>query len=73
MKVRLKLFLIRNSSDTVKEDGSGVPDDDPETIPDHLYTLTCNGVPPHILRLKQGCVCSLMRNMSVRKGLVKNA
>lgn len=27
----------------------------------------------HELRLKEGCICSLMRNMSVEKGLVKNA
>ena len=25
------------------------------------------------LKLKQGCICSIMRNMSVEKGLVKNA
>jgi hypothetical protein len=41
--------------------------------PDHLALLTHNGVPPHLLHLKKGCVCSLMRNMSVKKGLVKNA
>jgi hypothetical protein len=41
--------------------------------PDHLALLTHNGVPPHLLRLKKGCVCTLMRNMSVKKGLVKNA
>jgi len=35
--------------------------------------LTHNGVPPHLLHLKIGCICSLMRNISVRKGLVKNA
>jgi hypothetical protein len=31
-----------------------------------------NGVPPHELQLKEGCICSLMRNMSVWKHLVKN-
>jgi hypothetical protein len=31
------------------------------------------GVPPHHLRLKEGCICTLMRNLSVHKGLVKNA
>jgi hypothetical protein len=41
--------------------------------PDHLALLTHNGVPPHLLRLKKGCVCTLMRNMSIKKGLVKNA
>ena len=43
------------------------------TLPDHLALLTHNGVPPHVLHLKKGCVCSLMRNMSFKKGLVKNA
>ena len=31
------------------------------------------GVPDHDLRLKQGSVCLLMRNISVKTGLVKNA
>jgi hypothetical protein len=44
-----------------------------EVTPDYLAVLTHNGVPPHVLRLKKGCVCSLMRNLSVRNGLVKNA
>lgn len=35
--------------------------------------LTHNGVPSHQLDLKEGCICSLMRNMSVQNGLVKNA
>jgi hypothetical protein len=44
-----------------------------DTSPDHLALLTHNSVPPHLLRLKKGCICSLMRNMSIKKGLVKNA
>lgn len=31
------------------------------------------GVPPHQLELKVGCVCSLMRNLSIDKALVKNS
>lgn len=58
------------SADTIKED-SEAPGD--EMTPDFLALQTQNGVPPHLLRLKRGCVCSIMRNMSVRKGLVKNA
>lgn len=58
------------SADSIKED-SEAPDED--ISPDFLALQTHNGVPPHILRLKKGCVCSIMRNMSVRKGLVKNA
>jgi hypothetical protein len=40
--------------------------------PDFLAILSQNGIPKHELHLKQGCICSLMRNMSVQKGLVKN-
>lgn len=31
------------------------------------------GIPPHELRLKESAVCTLMRNLSVEDGLVKNA
>jgi hypothetical protein len=58
------------SADVVKEDGD-TPDQ--EVTPDYLAVLTHNGIPPHLLRLKRGCVCCLMRNLSVRKGLVKKA
>jgi hypothetical protein len=44
-----------------------------DTDPDFLPLLTHNGIPLHHLRLKTGAICSLMRNMSVKKGLVKNA
>jgi hypothetical protein len=54
----------------VKEDGDSGEQD---LTPDYLAVLTHNGVPPHVLRLKRGCVCSVMRNLSVRNGLVKNA
>jgi hypothetical protein len=30
-------------------------------------------VPPHALSLKIGCIASIMRNLSIEKGLVKNA
>ena len=54
----------------MKEDGE---QDDDSLTPDYLAVLTHNGVPPHFLRLKKGCICTVMRNMSVRRGLVKNA
>lgn len=60
------------SADIVKENNE-IIDDHPEATPDYLTLLTHNGIPAHELRLKEGCVCSLMRNMSVQKGLVKNA
>lgn len=47
--------------------------DHPDASPDYLSMVTSAGVPPHELHLKHGCVCSLMRNMAIEKGLVKNA
>ena len=44
-----------------------------QATPDYLAILTQNGLPLHELKPKQGCICSIMRNMSVQKGLVKNA
>ena len=40
---------------------------------DLLAVLKEPGVPPHALHLKEGAMCSIMRNLSVDKGLVKNA
>lgn len=60
------------SADIVKENNEEVYDH-PEATPDYLAMLTQNGVPAHQLDLKEGCICSLMRNMSVQRGLVKNA
>src|SRR5215207_9176918 len=44
-----------------------------EGMLEYLHLLNENGVPPNILKLKAGCICSIMRNLSVEKGLVKNA
>ena len=60
------------SCDVVKED-SDHDEDRPDFTPDYLALLTHNGIPSHELLLKEGCICSLMCNMSVPKGLVKNA
>jgi ankyrin repeat protein len=38
-----------------------------------LAMLNEPGVPPHRLQLKVGTICSIMRNLSIEKGLVKNA
>lgn len=56
------------SANIIKEN-----DDNDDYNPDFLSLLTHNGVPLHDLELKVGAICSLMRNMSVKKGLVKNA
>ena len=47
--------------------------DHPVATADYLALLRHPGVPNHELQLKVGAVCVLTRNLSVRKGLVKNA
>ncbi|RPA80100.1 hypothetical protein BJ508DRAFT_377315 [Ascobolus immersus RN42] len=44
-----------------------------EAISDYLTLLRSNGIPNHCLNLKVGAVCTIMRNLSIDKGLVKNA
>jgi hypothetical protein len=39
----------------------------------YLSLLRSPGTPDYILRLKVGMICSLCRNLSVVKGLVKNS
>ncbi|KAF8245668.1 hypothetical protein K440DRAFT_555265, partial [Wilcoxina mikolae CBS 423.85] len=39
---------------------------------DYLALQRENGVPAHKLKLKQGCICTIMRNLDINKGLVKN-
>jgi hypothetical protein len=46
---------------------------DPMQSPDYLALLTHTGIPPHELHLKVGAICTIMRNMSIEKGLVKNS
>jgi hypothetical protein len=40
---------------------------------DYFAMLNEPGVPPYRLQLKVGTICSIMRNLSIEKGLVKNA
>ena len=47
--------------------------DAPQCSLEFLSLLKHTGIPPHHLQLKKGAVCCLMRNMSVRHNLVKNA
>ncbi|KAG1793533.1 uncharacterized protein HD556DRAFT_1374539 [Suillus plorans] len=42
-------------------------------MPDYLVMLTHPGVPPHRPDLKQSCICAIQRNISLEKGLVRNA
>jgi hypothetical protein len=61
------------SHDTIKEDDeNNTEPDDPAVTGDYLALLREPGIPAHELRLKPGCVCSLMRNLDIEEGLVKN-
>ena len=45
----------------------------PFTFYNNYFTLLSEpGVPPHKLYLKVGAICSVMRNLCTKKGLVKN-
>src|SRR5947209_9384445 len=63
--------------DSVKEDEPNFADDrtnpSRDTISDFFALYSEPGIPRHELKLKVGSVCLLMRNLSVRLGLVKNA
>lgn len=40
---------------------------------DYLGLLHETGVPDHVLHLQEGSLCTLQRNLSIQKGLVKNS
>ncbi|CAG8493439.1 18904_t:CDS:2, partial [Racocetra fulgida] len=56
----------------VKENDE-IINDHPTATPDYLVQLTHPGIPNHEIQLKTGAICSIMRNISIHKGLVKNA
>ena len=60
------------TTDLVQENDPNDPFDFMNTS-GSLSPLTQAGVPSHELHLKIGAVCTIMRNMSLEKGLIKNA
>ena len=52
--------------------------DDPKNIlqgminDDILHKFNKNGVPPHLLKLKEGDICFIMRNLLKKEGLTNN-
>ncbi|CAG8833013.1 30692_t:CDS:2, partial [Gigaspora margarita] len=56
------------SYDVVRENDEIINDHSVAT-PDYLTQLTYPGIPNHEIHLKIGAVCSVMRNISVEKGL----
>jgi hypothetical protein len=61
------------SYDGVKEDGDRPIRLHGDVLQDYLGTLFEPGIPPHRLQLKIGAICTIQRNLSTEKGLVKNA
>jgi hypothetical protein len=60
------------SCDLVKEIDSSTQQLPSSIHADYLAILTEPGVPQHKLHLKVSSLCSIMRNMCIEKGLVKN-
>lgn len=65
-------LCIDSVSDILKE-ADHAPIDVPEQTPDYLAMPSAPGVPPHRLDLKLDCICAIQRNLSMEKGLVRNA
>ena len=61
------------SFDSIKEDEQSAASTTPPKMTDYLSMATKSRIPSHELRLKENCLYSLMRNISVDSGLVKNA
>jgi hypothetical protein len=60
------------AADSLKEtDDARLPT--PTPVLDYVAQHTLPGLPPHCLEIKTGCVFRLMRNFSLKNGLVKNA
>ncbi|KAG1780843.1 hypothetical protein EV702DRAFT_1076118 [Suillus placidus] len=46
---------------------------DIEQTPGYLAMLTAPGIPPHRLDLKINCICTILRNLSIEKDLIRHA
>jgi hypothetical protein len=68
----LALLATYLSCDSVKEMDHSTQYLPPSVHTDYLAMLNEPGVPPHQLHLKVGSLCSIMRNLCIEKGLVKN-
>ena len=66
---------IYYSFDKISEADNQLPNTTPisATILDYLSLLLDLGILPHELHLKPTMICSLARNLSIERGLVKNA
>ncbi|CAG8847046.1 27336_t:CDS:1, partial [Gigaspora margarita] len=57
--------------DVVKENDE-IINDHPVATPDYLTQLIYPGISNYKIHLKTGAICSIMQNISIDKGLVKN-
>jgi ATP-dependent DNA helicase PIF1 len=62
-------YLSCDSVKEIKDTAYRLP---PALHGEYIALLSEPGVPPHKLRLKVGAICSVMRNLCIEKGLVKN-
>jgi hypothetical protein len=78
--VSMSLAVYSSFDSIVENDGGSVDSDgsastklySTEALEDFLAQITSRDAPDHDLHLKVGAVCSIMRNLSSAKGLVKN-
>ena len=61
------------SQDCIKEGNDHPLNLHGDVLQDYLAMLHEPGIPPHKLDLKVGAICTIQRNLSTEKGLVKNA
>jgi len=55
----------------MKEDETSLPVDHPATGMGFLYLQQKRGITAHGLRLNEGCICTIMRNLHINEGLLK--
>jgi len=71
--IHLSIIEVYFSYDVVKEDSEHPIQLHGDVLQDYLGMLFEPGIPPHQLELKVGAICTIQRNLSTEKGLVKNA
>ena len=54
--------------ETVLKSIDSTEENSPEYTPEFLNSLEMSGIPPHLLKLKPGCIVVLLRNMDSEAG-----
>jgi hypothetical protein len=57
---------------SIKEQDQPLPTDHSARTPEYLSLQHESGIPTHDLKLKRGCICTIMRNLDINESLVKN-